>query len=73
MSLDDKAADAEAFFLESALKQQKASKRLIATGFCHYCGEIVQNGAMFCAATDDSGCCRDDYEAEQKAKVINGT
>ena len=73
MSLDDKAADAEEFFRDLALKQQQTAKRLTATGFCYYCRSPIPAGTLFCAAEwGESDCCRDDYEFEQKARLING-
>ena len=74
MSLDDKAADAEEFFRDLALRrQQQTAKQLMATGFCHYCGSPVQPGILFCPAEfGEDDCCRDDYERDQRARERNG-
>lgn len=40
---------------------------LIAVGFCHYCGETVRPGHLFCDPD-----CRDDWQREQDRKKRNG-
>jgi len=48
------------------------SKRraLIPAGFCHYCGESVDPGFIFCPITDNA--CAKDYEHEQARRKANG-
>lgn len=46
---------------------------LVACGFCHWCGEQVKTGALFCEplTPNDAGC-RDDWQRDQDAKKRNG-
>lgn len=60
-------ADAVAFV-------QTASKfrALIPVGFCHYCGESVDPGFLFCPKLDDKTGCSVDYEFEQARRKAQG-
>lgn len=48
------------------------SKRraLLPAGFCHYCGESVGAGLIFCPIADNA--CAQDYEYEQARRKANG-
>lgn len=45
-------------------------RALIPAGFCHYCGENVGPGFIFCSV-EDNGCAKD-YEYEQARRKVNG-
>jgi hypothetical protein len=61
----DRAQDQEAANLAQALKRRR--KTLQATGACHYCGEHVAKGFIFC----DVECGRE-YEREQAIRARQG-
>lgn len=70
MTLDDQAAAAEERFREAALNAQRinaAKKALRPCGACHYCGESVRTGMLFCGRE-----CRDDFEREQMLRERHG-
>ena len=58
-------ADAVAFY-----SGQAKSRALIPAGFCHYCGERVVHGMLFCDITDND--CAKDWEHEQQRRKANG-
>jgi len=53
--------------IEEGIRKARQGQALRWTGECHFCGCEVSNPANFCD-TD----CRDDYEAEQRAKRLRG-
>lgn len=46
--------------------------RLPAIGACHYCGEAVGPGALFCPAPTPGDSCATDWEREQRMRRISG-
>lgn len=72
MDLADDAQKAEALILAEAHYKSRHPE-LSAVGFCHYCGEAVKPGLLFCLQDPrDNGGCRDDYERLQAARKRNG-
>ncbi len=65
----DRATDREEKDRELALKYRKPT--VIPCGACHYCGEPLPAGMLFCPPIIE-GSCRDDWEREQAAKIRNG-
>lgn len=43
---------------------------LIAVGFCHYCGEAVLPGRLFCDSSEND--CAKDWEFERARRKANG-
>lgn len=54
-----------------ALHNARIAPSLIPAGFCHYCGESVGHGMIFCN-TRENDCARD-WDHEQARKKANGT
>jgi len=54
-----------------ALREARRAPSLIAAGFCHYCGEAVANGMLFCDTQENE--CAKDWHHEQARKKANGT
>lgn len=48
---------------EYALAKASRGSHLVSTGFCHYCGEGVTAGRLYC-----DGDCQSDHEREQELK-----
>lgn len=70
MTVDDMASDAEERFRDAALNAQRinaAKKSLLPCGACHYCGEPVRAGLLFCSPE-----CRDDFDFETQQRARNG-
>lgn len=65
MDVSDLGTQQEEFLLESALNEQEKKPRLMATGKCLNCDEVVAAG-LFCDAD-----CRDDFERRCKAEKLN--
>lgn len=64
----DKAQREEAALLAQALRRRK--KTLSATGACHYCGEGVRSGLLFCS--DPGAECHLDYERDANTRAKQG-
>lgn len=72
MDRADDAQQAEALFMAEA-KHKSRNPELAAVGFCHYCGETLDPGLLFCPQDPrDAHGCRDDYELLQAARKRNG-
>lgn len=63
----DRADERIANVVSDALAEARRKPRLIAAGFCHYCGEQVQAGHLFCDKE-----CAGDWEYEQERRKANG-
>lgn len=63
----DRASRLEEAERAACVAVQRAKRGMKACGACHYCGEDVATGVLFC----DAGC-RDDYEVEQRMRTIRG-
>lgn len=53
--------------IADGIAEVRRSTSLIAVGFCHYCGEGILSGRLFCDVD-----CRDDYQHEQARRKANG-
>lgn len=53
--------------LAEALRKRRPAGP-VATGFCLYCGEPLDDGMRWCAGTD----CEREWEWEQQRKAANG-
>ena len=64
----DEASAREAKDRELAIERHRKNRHgLLPVGACHYCDSPLQSGVLFC----DAGC-RDDWEAEQQARIRSG-
>jgi hypothetical protein len=65
----DRAQAREAQIRDDAIAEfrRRAYTSLKPVGACHYCGETLQDGALFCDVH-----CRGDWEHEQRLRRIAG-
>ncbi len=70
----DYAEKLEEQFRQAAISKVRTERQLMPIGICHYCGDPVRPGELFCTlggSIDDS--CVKDYERAAAAAKRNGS